>query len=204
MDYLLFFKAAVIGLSIAAPVGPIGLLCMQRTLKDGVKAGFTCGLGAATADGIYGVIGALGLTTITHLFTSFLTPLSIFGAIFLIWIGVKLLKEKPLDKGEHVVTAHSYLKSFLSTLLLTLANPLTILSFIAVFSALSTHTLNSTSVTTMVMGVFIGSTLWWLLLSCGVSVVRHKIDNSSMQMINKVAGLLLLLFGCWQLTRISL
>jgi threonine/homoserine/homoserine lactone efflux protein len=202
LDYLLLLKAAIIGLSIAAPVGPIGLLCMQRTLTDGPKAGFVCGLGAATADGVYGIIGALGLTTLTQFFTSAATPLSIFGATFLIWIGVKLLKEKSQAQSSTISANRSYFKSFLSTLLLTLANPLTILSFVAVFSALSTRGLNYDNAITMVVGVFLGSAIWWLLLAGGVSVIRHKINAHIMQKINQGAGALLLTFGIWQLSSV--
>lgn len=205
MDYILFGKASVIGLSIAAPVGPIGLLCMQRTLLGGTKAGLSCGLGAATADAIYGAIGAFGLTAATQLFTSLTTPLALFGGLFLIWMGFQLLRVSTASKAASINGGEgaSSIKAFGSTMLLTLANPMTILSFVAVFSALNgSMALSTGSATTMVVGVFAGSAAWWLMLSVVVSLIRHKIDPSVMGLINKAAGGLLLLFGAWQLQSI--
>lgn len=200
MDYLLFIKSSIIGLSIAAPVGPIGLLCMQRTLLSGAKTGFACGLGAATADAIYGAIGAFGLTAVTQLFTSIAKPLVLFGGIFLIWMGIQVLKAASDAKAAVVASNTSTLAAFGSTMALTLANPMTILSFIAVFSALSgSMELSPESATTMVVGVFIGSAIWWFMLSVGVSLVRHKMNKLAMNRISKAAGFLLIAFGGWQI-----
>lgn len=199
MDYLLFTKASVIGLSIAAPVGPIGLLCMQRTLLNGAKTGFACGLGAASADAIYGAIGAFGLTTVTQLFTSLSKPLALFGGAFLIWMGIQFLRAKSEAKAAAFVSNSSTLAAFGSTMALTLANPMTILSFIAVFSALSgSMEVSPESATIMVIGIFFGSAIWWLMLSACVSKVRQKIDTVAMNRISKAAGILLMAFGGWQ------
>lgn len=205
MDYLLFGKAAMVGLSIAAPVGPIGLLCMQRTLLQGPRAGFVCGLGAATADAIYGAIGAFGLTAITHLFTSLSTPLTLFGGLFLAWLGFQLLRTKPVAGSSDGSTKSSALNAYLSTLALTLTNPMTILSFLAIFAALSdTDVLAPRSASLMVLGVFFGSALWWLLLAASVSLVRHRIGSSTMLWISRSAGVFLLGFAGWQLQSILL
>ncbi|EPJ53483.1 MAG: lysine exporter protein LysE/YggA [Osedax symbiont Rs2] len=202
MDIILLLKAAVIGLSIAAPVGPIGLLCMQRTLNGGLKVGFASGLGAASADTIYGAIGAFGLTAITQLFTSMATPLAILGGGFLIWMGIQLLRTQVQKTTSSSTSSVSIFKSFISTLALTLANPMTIVSFIAVFSALSASvTLSYDSATTMIIGIFIGSAIWWLMLSGLVSLIRHKITALFMCRINKCAAVVLLAFGFWQLLR---
>lgn len=200
MDYLLFGKASIIGLSIAAPVGPIGLLCMQRTLASGVKTGFACGLGAATADAICGAIGAFGLTAITQLFTSISKPLALFGGVFLVWMGIQLIRTRSEVKAAVPASSVSSMKAFGTTMLLTLASPMTILSFVAVFSALSgSMELSPRSATTMVMGVFVGSAFWWLILAVLVSFVRHKIDSIAMHRIAQAAGALLLAFGGWQI-----
>lgn len=202
MDYLLFGKASIIGLTIAAPVGPIGLLCMQRTLHSGIKTGFSCGLGAATADAIYGAIGAFGLTTVTLFFTSFSKPLALFGAVILIWMSIQFMRNESGTKAATLVPSTNILTAFGSTMLLTLANPMTILSFLAVFSALSGGTeLNPESAATMVMGVFVGSTIWWLALSVCVSLIRHKINTQTMNHISKIAGALLMAFAIWQIQR---
>ncbi|WP_261844820.1 LysE family translocator [Aliamphritea ceti] len=205
MDYVLLTKASVIGLSIAAPVGPIGLLCMQRTLISGAKTGLACGLGAATADAIYGAIGAFGLTAVTQIFTTAATPLALFGGLFLIWMGYQLLRTSANTKAASLQVGTSNIQAFISTMALTLANPMTILSFIAVFSALSgSMMLNTQSAMTMVTGVFLGSAIWWLMLSTSVSIIRHKIHASTIELISKAAGVLLLGFGGWQILSVVL
>lgn len=205
MDFLLFAKAALVGLSIAAPVGPIGLLCMQRSLTQGARAGFVSGLGAATADAIYGAIGAFGLTAITHLFTSLATPLTVLGSLFLAWLGLQLLRTKPVAGSSAGSTKGSALNAYLSTLALTLTNPMTILSFLAIFAALSdTNVLAPRSAGLMVLGVFLGSALWWFLLAGGVSLLRHRISSSTMLWISRSAGFFLLGFAGWQLQGIML
>lgn len=197
---LLLTKSAVIGISIAAPVGPIGLLCIQRTLVSGVKTGFACGLGAATADAIYGAIGAFGLTAIMHWLTGYTLWLSLAGALFLIIIGWRLMST-PLATQERIDAAPTHsLAAFASTLLLTLANPMTMVSFIAVFSALSGRlVLSAQTAGTMVTGVFIGSVAWWLLLVLGVAMVRQRIKPVVIQRISQSAGVFLLGMGLWQI-----
>lgn len=200
MDYLLFGKASVIGLSIAAPVGPIGLLCMQRTLAGGMSAGFVSGLGAASADAIYGAIGAFGLSAVTQLFTELATPLALFGGLFLLWMGVRLLRASAASEPAGSASRHGAISAFGSTFLLTLANPMTILSFVAVFSALGgSQQLSSELATTMVVGVFTGSALWWLALAVGVSLLRHRIEAAAMRRISQLAACLLIAFALWQL-----
>ncbi|KJZ13292.1 lysine transporter LysE [Marinomonas sp. S3726] len=204
MDFLLLMKAAVIGLSIAAPVGPIGLLCMQRTLTSGAKVGFASGLGAASADAVYGAIGAFGLAAVTQAFTSLSTPLALFGGLFLIWLGQGLLRAKAPDSSASTSkkTAGIF-RAFFSTLALTLASPMTILSFVAVFSALGgSISLTSSSAGTMVTGVFLGSATWWLMLAIGVAMVRHKISPEWMLKVSQIAGVLLIIFGGWQLLQL--
>jgi len=205
MDFVLFTKALVAGFAIAAPVGPIGLLCVQRTLTSGAKTGFACGLGAATADAIYGAIGAFGLTAVTHLFTTLSKPLALVGGLFLAWMGLQLLLKKA--KGPVAATSSSKtdLQAFISTLALTLANPMTILSFIAVFAVLSESAiLASGSARVMVLAIFLGSSIWWLTLTTSVSLIRHRIDTSMMKWINRAAGFFLLGFAAWQLGGLTL
>jgi threonine/homoserine/homoserine lactone efflux protein len=200
VDLILFAKASLVGLSIAAPVGPIGLICIQRTLSQGAKAGFSSGLGAATADGIYGAIGAFGLTTVTHAFTSASRTISLVGVVFLGWLGIRFLRAGPPGDSDTPATTRDSLRAFASTLVLTLANPATILSFAAVFAALSGSTiLDPNSAGTLIAGVFFGSAIWWLALATGVSRIRHRIDASAMQWISRIAGGFLLGFAGWQL-----
>lgn len=200
VDFILFAKASLVGFSIAAPVGPIGLICIQRTLSQGAKAGFASGLGAATADGIYGAIGAFGLSAVTLVFASASKPISLVGVVFLGWLGIRFLRTGQVASSDTPATTSDSLRAFGSTLALTLANPTTILSFAAVFAALSGSTiLDPNSAGTLITGVFFGSAIRWLALSAGVSIIRHRIDAPVMQWISRIAGLFLLGFAGWQL-----
>lgn len=201
VDVMLLLKAALIGLSIAAPVGPIGLLCMQRTLAHGGKIGFVSGLGAAVADGVYGAIGAFGLAAITQFLVTLAVPLAIGGAAFLGGMGIQMLRASVADGAPpDTPDAVRPVKAFGSVFALTLANPMTILSFIAVFAAIGGGQAgNAGGAGTMVLGVFAGSALWWLTLAFGVAALRHKISRRVMSQINRLAGTFLLAFAVWQL-----
>ena len=200
MELVLFGKASVVGLLIAAPVGPIGLLCIQRTLSRGATIGVASGLGAASADAIYGAIGAAGLTAVIQLFTAMSQPLAILAALFLAWMGVQLVQAPAAHGPAAASNADGIFVAFGSTLLLTLANPMTILSFIAVFAALggSQH-LASSAMATMVAGVFFGSALWWLILTGSITLVRHKLKESALILVSRGAGALLIGFAGWQI-----
>lgn len=206
----LFLKAALIGLSIAAPVGPIGLLCIQRTLARGARIGFLSGLGAATADAAYGAIGAFGLATVTGYFVALATPLAVCGALFLGWMGVKLLRGTPAsgsaiagNTGNASNGAFAG-QAFASVFALTFTNPMTILSFIAVFAAIAGPAAPAPGTAAiMVLGIFSGSALWWLTLACGVAAIRHKIGPRLMLAINRIGGSVLLCFAAWQMLRVT-
>jgi len=201
MDFPLFFKALVIGLSIAAPVGPIGLLCIQRTLAHGRAIGFMSGLGAALADAFYGAIGALGVSAVIASMVAARVPLALSGAAFLAWMGVQLLRAPAATTARSAQDATTPLKAMLSVFVLTLANPMTVLSFVAVFASIATgHVSGAAAAATMVLGVFLGSALWWLGLSTMVSSVRHKLGARSMQFINRLSGTVLLGFAAYQLS----
>lgn len=201
MDFPLFFKALVIGLSIAAPVGPIGLLCIQRTLAHGRAIGFMSGLGAALADAFYGAIGALGVSAVIASMVAARVPLALGGAAFLAWMGVQLLRAPAATTARSAQDATTPLKAMLSVFVLTLANPMTVLSFVAVFASIATgHVSGAPAAATMVLGVFLGSALWWLGLSTMVSSVRHKLGARSMQFINRLSGTVLLGFAAYQLS----
>ena len=205
MDAPLFFKAALIGLSIAAPVGPIGLLCIQRTLARGRRIGFVSGLGAATADAAYGALGVFGISALTATFVALRVPLALFGALFLGWLGVQMLRSRAPAKAAEASEAGeagnsgSAVKAYASVLALTLTNPMTILSFSAIFATLSAGAATTASPVWMVLGVFLGSAVWWLGLSLVVAALRHRIAANTMVRINQVAGLVLLGFGGYQL-----
>lgn len=191
-----FARGAVIGFAIAAPVGPIGLLVIRRTLTDGRMLGVLTGLGAATADALYGCVGAFGLTAISGVLIGYSFWTRLIGGLFLCWLGISTFRAKPgAEAAPSSVTKSA--GAYFSTMLLTLANPATILSFAAVFAGfgLGSNGAGYLSATTIVAGVLIGSALWWLLLSGVVSLVRHRLSPAIMRWINRGAGTLLLIFG---------
>ncbi|MBU6957954.1 LysE family translocator [Pseudomonas sp. CVAP len=198
---LIFIKSMIIGLCIAAPVGPIGLLCIQRSLALGWRAGLATGLGAATADSIYGYVGALGITVIIATLISFKPWLCILGGMFLAYIGYQTIRSKASStalEGERA----NLLKAYLSTLFLTLSNPMTILSFIAIFAAMSDGMANDQSgqhsVLPMVTGIFLGSAVWWLGLSGFSSIFKTRISQSTLRLINYFSGSTITILGAYQ------
>jgi threonine/homoserine/homoserine lactone efflux protein len=193
---MIFLQGLGIGLLVAAPVGPIGVLCIRRSLTLGRLAGSLTGLGAATADGLYGGVAAFGLTFISDLLVSQAFWLRVLGGLFLCYLGIKTFLEKP---SERIITPDhrgSYFSLYASTVFLTLTNPATILVFAGIFAGTGLATGGSSAIALLlVSGVFLGSALWWLFLSFGVSLLRAKINAHSLLGLNKVSGLILLIFG---------
>lgn len=194
----LFFKGLVLGFSIAAPVGPIGLLCIRRSLAYGRGHGLATGLGAATADAFYGAVAAFGLTAISDLLVSYQTYLQIFGGIFLAWLGVSIIRSKVEENVAKAEDA-SLWGSYLSCVVLTVSNPATILSFVAMFAAFNLGASNNdiSAAGTIVGGVFIGSAAWWLILSSVAARFRHAITPKFRRGINYFSGAILIAFAAW-------
>ncbi len=189
-----------IGFAIAAPVGPIGLLCIQRTLNDGRVAGLISGLGAATADAVYGCIAAFGLVLVSAFLIEHQFWLGIIGGIFLCYLAARTFVAPPADQAASVRRG-GLPAAYLSTFLLTLTNPITILSFVAIFAGLGLASEQNDYGTAIliVAGVFCGSALWWLLLSGGVSLFRRRIGPETMRWINRIAGVVIGAFGLYAL-----
>jgi len=186
----------VIGFSIAAPVGPIGLLCIRRTLAHGRLAGLVTGLGAAAADTTYGAIAAFGLTWITSALIGEQNWIRLVGGGFLVYLGVRTFLARP--SAEPLTAGRADLAgSFGSTFLLTLTNPMTILSFAAVFAGLGLGVAGTRGAGAgmMVLGVLIGSAAWWLLLSGAVSLARARFDARRLAWVNRASGVLIAGFG---------
>jgi threonine/homoserine/homoserine lactone efflux protein len=196
MNYLI--KGFLIGLAIAAPVGPIGILCIRRTLAEGRWTGFVSGLGAATADMFYGFVAAFGLTIIQDILISQRFWLQLIGGIFLLYMGIRTLLTKPTETAaESKSRSKGYPEAYLSTVLLTLTNPATILSFTMIFAALGFVNTKGDSVSAafLVGGVFLGSAFWWLTLTTGVGFLRERFKQKWMVWVNRVSGLILMVFG---------
>jgi threonine/homoserine/homoserine lactone efflux protein len=202
----MFLKGLTIGFSIAAPVGPIGLLCIRRSLVDGTLAGLMTGLGAATADAVYGCVAGFGLTALSSFLVNQRFWLSLFGGVFLCYLAWRIISTKPPAESLEPHRG-GLLAAFGSTFLLTLANPLTILSFAAVFAGFGLGgqgATDSAAAWRLVAGVFTGSALWWLLLSGGVSLVRARLGQTMLRGINWVSGAVILAFGLYSIGRLFL
>ena len=198
MDFSFFIRGLLIGLSIAATVGPMSILCIQRTLNKGQLYGFVSGLGIATADGVYGSIAAFGLTIITNFLIHEQIWIRLVGGLFLMYLGVKTILSKPLERAAAVnMKTNSYLGAYASTFLLTLTNPLTILSFAAIFAGIGVGSASKSffSAAAVVLGVFSGSTLWWIILTSGISLLRKKMNSQWLLWINRISGAIITLFG---------
>jgi threonine/homoserine/homoserine lactone efflux protein len=188
-------RGLVIGFSIAAPVGPIGVLCIRRTLADGRTTGLAVGLGAATADAVYGAVAGFGLTVVSTLLVRQQDAMRLVGGLFLCFLGVRTFLARPADRAARAGGA-GLLGAFTATFGLTLANPATILSFVAVFAGLGIAGAGSwREATVLVAGVFLGSALWWLTLSGIVSGLRSRLDLSALRWVNRVSGAVLMAFG---------
>lgn len=189
-------KGLILGFAIAAPVGPIGLLCIQRTVQFGRLSGLFSGLGAAFADMIYGIIAAFGLTLISEFLFAHQFWLRVVGGAFLIILGIRTMLAKSHVKDNRV-THKTLITDFVSTFFLTMTNPLTILSYLAIFAGLGLADMrgNYFHAAWLVFGVFLGSALWWLILSEGVTLFREKVSQKVMTWINLIAGAMIAIFG---------
>jgi len=205
---MLFLKSLIVGISIAAPVGPIGMLCIQRSLQRGFRSGLATGLGAACADSIYGLLGAVGLVGVATAVPSLATALKIAGGAFLVWMAWGIAKDSRTASPARDDRAFaSTFKDFLTTFALTLSSPMTILSFIAVFAALGPISIGRHSnrgtpwvdTASMVAGVFVGSAIWWLCLSGSAAALRRNIPVAWMQGIALVSAVAIGGFGLFQL-----
>lgn len=187
-------NGCLIGLSIAAPVGPIGVLCIRRSLANGARTGFFTGLGAAGADGFYGGVAAFGLTAISGFLRDQQMLLRVVGGVFLLYLGLKTFVAKP---AAEPASAKSDASAFTSTFFLTLTNPMTIFSFMAIFAGfgLASTTNDYTNATLMTAGVFLGSAAWWLFLSNAVALLRFRITPQWMQQVNRISGAIILAFA---------
>ena len=197
MEIDLLVRGLVFGLAIAAPVGPIGVLCIRQTLAFGWLRGFVCGLGAATADGIYACIAGLGLTFISDFLFAQQPWLQLIGGIFLCYLGIKTFISDRLRSNTARLKNLKLAGVYISTLFLTLSNPATILAFAAIFSGISSISTehNYFSAMILVVGVFLGSALWWLTLCTCMSSLGNKLALSNLQWINRISGMAIAVFG---------
>jgi len=196
MQYLLFLRGLAIGFALAAPVGPVGVLCIRRALADGRSAAFFASMGAACADTIFGAIAGLGLTFISSFLLSHQTSIRLIGGAFLLVVAYRGWMEKKECGSPKEFKGGSLAKDFVSTFLLTISNPATILASVGVFAALGAIGLDDpAAASVLVLGVFLGSTLWWLMLSAAAGAVRSRFSPQSLRLLNRGSSVILGLTG---------
>lgn len=189
-------RGLILGFSIAAVLGPIGVLCVRRTLASGFAFGFLSGMGAATADAVYASLAAFGVTALTALLVEQRQWLRLVGGAFLLYLGVRTLRARPALSPATAASASGLLGAYGSTLLLTLSNPMTIMSFVGIFAGLGLGVVGGLfSGGILVFGVFVGSAAWWLLLAGVVSALRIRLTPSVFRAVNVVSGLVIAAFG---------
>lgn len=198
-------EGLIIGFSIAAPVGPIGLLCIRRSVREGRVAGFVSGLGAASADALYGIVAALGLTAVTSLLLEHQAWLRLGGGAFLVYLGVATLRAPPPTPASRSAVPKGLWAAYGTTLVLTLTNPMTILSFAGIFAGLGVGTARGGAgpAVLLVAGVFLGSAAWWLILSTTAGWLGARLQGGGLRGVNVASGAIIAGFGVWQLAALA-
>jgi threonine/homoserine/homoserine lactone efflux protein len=195
MELVFFLKGLIIGFAMAVPIGPVGIMCIRKTLSEGHSRGMVIGLGAATADSLFGSIAAFGLTFVSDMIASQYFWLRLVGGGLLIFLGIRTFRARREDAAIPLEN-NGLLGSYISAFLLALTNPVTIFAFVAVFAAFGVgQRLGIVSACILVIGVFAGSFLWFLTLSYVATLFRKKLDSGGIRWVNRIAGILIILSG---------
>jgi threonine/homoserine/homoserine lactone efflux protein len=206
MLLVFFLKGIVVGAVIAVPVGPVGILCLHRTIFEGRLSGLVSGLGAATADALFGAVAAFGLTFVSDWLFGYETWLRAAGGVYLLYIGASALLTEAQDKIAEEAKPETLFRDFVSAFALTVTNPVTILVFLAIFAALGLGGTQATLVRAgfLVLGVWVGSFLWWLTLSVGIGLFRRAIEPRHLAWISRASGIILFATGAALLATVVL
>jgi threonine/homoserine/homoserine lactone efflux protein len=195
MEPIFFLKGLIIGFAMAVPIGPIGIMCIRKTLAEGHTRGMIIGLGAAAADSLYGSLAAFGLTFVSDVIAGQQFWLRLVGGGLLLFLGIRTLRAKSKDPTVPSVNK-GLLGSFVSSFLLALTNPVTVFAFVAVFAAFGLgHRLSIISACILVLGVFAGSCLWFLGLGYVATLFRKRLDSGGLTWVNRISGVLIILSG---------
>ena len=197
MDPTFFSRGFVIGLTVAMAIGPMSVLTMRRTIAHGRLYGLVSGLGIATADATYGAVAAFGLTAVTAALVGARTVLGLVGGVFLVWLAIRTLRARPAASADTTATEDrpGLPGAYLSTYGLTMTNPMTILSFAAIFAGFGLAGGTLLDAVILTAGVFLGSSLWWVILTSAVALLRTRLTPAVLVWINRVSGAVLLGFG---------
>ena len=198
---LLFAKGIIIGFAIAAPVGPIGILCIRRTLSGRYALGFLTGLGAAFADTFYGAVAGFGFASISDFIDHFNFYIRLGGGLLLAWIGIHNFRTPPRVNSQDNGVDDNLFHGFTSAFFLTLSNPITLLVFAAAFAAMGVDPIDDSilQASSLVFGVFVGASTWWLSLTTGVHLMHHKLSDVQLLWINRISGVMLIGFSVYML-----
>lgn len=192
----IFIEGLIIGILVSIPLGPIGVLCIQRTLHQGRRSGLISGLGAATADTTFALIAGLGLTFITNFFETQRIYIMLGGAILLTYLGIRIFFTNTIKQVRQCkLKKTNWFKDFVSIFILTISNPLTIIFFGIVFTGLGLVKSDALEIVILVLGVFAGASLWWFTLSSLVATFRNFFRLRIIFWINKIAGIIIICFG---------
>ena len=190
-------KGMLVGIVIALPAGPVGVLCVRRTIFHGRLAGFISGLGAASADAVFGIIAAFGLTFVSDLLFRYQNWLRLGGALFLLYIGIRAFAADPLRGTQSQRDPDGLIADYASAFALTITNPITILAFLAIFAGIGfsgpVATLGRAAI--LVLGVWLGSLLWWAGLAGSAGMLRLSFDRDHLIWINRGSGGILVICG---------
>jgi threonine/homoserine/homoserine lactone efflux protein len=195
MEPIFFLKGLIIGFAMAVPIGPIGIMCIRKTLAEGHARGLIIGFGAATADALYGSIAAFGLTFVSDAIASQHFWLRLIGGGLLLFLGIRTFRAKP--KNPAIPSEKKrFFGSYVSSFLLALTNPVTIFAFVAVFAAFGLgYRLVFVSACILVVGVFAGSCLWFLGLGYVATLFRKRLDAGGLTWVNRISGVMIILSG---------
>ena len=192
---LLFLKAIAVGLAVAAPIGPVGTLCINRTLQRGFLAGIVSGIGAAFADAFFAACASVGMAALTVTMAAFEGPLKIGGGLFMVALGVHSMTPHP-GKALEALNRRGLIRTLGSSFLLTLANPVTVLSFAAIFAALGmAEAAEWVYAIIIVAGVLLGAMGWWFALCGCVALARQRLQGALANWASRISGVLIVLFG---------
>jgi putative LysE/RhtB family amino acid efflux pump len=199
---VLLGQGLLVGLAVAAPVGPMAVLCLRASLAHGFRAGVTAGLGVAAGDALYAALAAFGFAAAARLLQGGEMWLGLGGGTFLVWLGLATMRRPPAAPGN-ARPRRGAAASFLATFLLTLANPPTIMLFAAMFAGLGLagRSAGAPGAAALVAGVFLGSLAWWLLLALAVVGARERLHGQALLWINRLSGAALAAFGLWAMGR---
>ena len=198
MELQFLIKGFIVGLVVSIPLGPMGVLCIQRTLNKGKSSGISSGMGIATADTIFALIAGLGISFIIHFLSEQQLIIKMIGGLVIALIGLKIFIANPVKQlKKHRKEGKTLFEDFFSILFMALSNPFTIFLYIAIFAGLNLHDVSSgySSALLVVAGVFTGTSISWFAISTVVNHFRAKIRLRKLMWINRIAGLTIILFG---------